>query len=123
MDKYGDGNTYRGVSTRDSGIPTYTDTMCRCAEKDEEIRRLREQLEQKKLSETWDCTKCHWVDNCTEVKRLRDALEFYAKYIVRRYDGKKDHACIECVPDGTAIIDGFKCAYHRAQALTAGEGE
>ena len=43
-----------------------------------------------------------------------------AKWIRQHYVGSIDHACSECVPDGSMVIPGFVCAPHIAARLDEG---
>jgi len=59
------------------------------------------------------------------VKELEDAMaKIFKQFKIYREDELKDirvldHACIKC--DGSLVIDGFLCGYHKAEALTGAE--
>lgn len=54
-----------------------------------------------------------------EVVRLHELMgDMLRNYECVRPEWHKDWACVECRPDSDMLVEGFRCAYHRARALT-----
>ena len=64
------------------------------------------------------CMACGKEKAEKERDEARAEVERMGQYIRKKGLDQIDHACVQCVPHGEIVIDGFLCAYHYALALT-----
>lgn len=59
------------------------------------------------------------LPNGAGLDRFTGPLVHADRWIINHWNGEKDHACAECVPNGPMVEPGFRCAPHAAYVRIA----